>query len=155
VRLGTLEEFLDRLRIERFEDEHAGARKQRGIERERGVLRRRANERDRPILHDGQEGILLHTIEAMNLVDEEERSLPLRHPGARGIEGFLQIGDTREDCGDLLELELGLAGEQTRDRGLARSRRPPEDERTERSRLDQPRQHAILAGEMLLPGDLG
>ena len=47
----------------------------------------------------------------MNLVDEEERALSLRHPGACRVEGFLQIGDTREDGGNLLELELGLARE--------------------------------------------
>lgn len=58
----------------------------------------------------------LRTVEAMNLVDKEQRSLSLRHTRASGIEGFLEIGNAREDGGKLLELELGLAREQALDR---------------------------------------
>ena len=61
---------------ERLEDEHGGAREQRGVQLEGRVLGRRADQRDGAVLHDRQEGILLRAVEAMDLVDEEQRPLP-------------------------------------------------------------------------------
>ena len=39
---------------------------------------------------------MLSAVEAMDLVDEEQRALPLHHPGARGIERLLEIGDAEK-----------------------------------------------------------
>jgi hypothetical protein len=58
----------------------------------------------------------LRTVEAVNLVDDEQRSHSLRNTCASNIEGFLEIGNTREDGGKLLQLDLGLAREEARDR---------------------------------------
>src|SRR5205085_8793428 len=49
-------------------------RSQRADDLERRVLGRRADERDRPVLDRGQQGVLLRLVEAMYLVDEERRA---------------------------------------------------------------------------------
>ena len=41
--------------------------------------------------------VLLRAVEAMDLVDEQERPLPLRAARARGVEDFLQFRDARVD----------------------------------------------------------
>ena len=46
-------------------------------------------------------------------------------------------------------------GEQARHGGLAGARRPPEHQRAEASRREQPRQRAVRAGEVVLADDLG
>jgi hypothetical protein len=69
---------------ERLEAEHARAREQRRVHRERRVLRRRADERDRAVLDVRQERVLLRLVEAVDLVDEEDRAL--RRVDARSLE---------------------------------------------------------------------
>ena len=140
---------------ERAKDEHASARQQRRVEFERGILGRRADQRDRAVLHHGQEGILLRAVEAMDLVDEQERALPLRAARARGVEDLLQFRDARMDRRELHERVVAARADQPRDRRLAAARRPPEDHRAERRRRKQTRQRPIRTGQMLLARDLG
>ena len=73
----------------------------------------------------------------------------------RRLEHLLEIGDAREDRRDLLEGELGLAGQEARHRGLAGAGRPPEDQAAERAGGEQPRQRAVRPDEMVLPDHLG
>ena len=75
--------------------------------------------------------------------------------GARRLEDFAQIGDAGLDRRELLEMEIGLLGEEPRHRGLAGARRAPEDHRAEPAGLDHAAQHALLAEEMVLADDLG
>ena len=153
--LGALEQRFERLRAERAKDEHAGARQQRRVELERRILGRRADQRDRAVLHHRQEGILLRAVEAMDLVDEQERALPLRAARARGVEDLLQFRDARMDRRDLHECVAARRADEPRDRRLAAARRPPEDHRAERRRREQARQRAVRPGQMLLARDLG
>lgn len=69
-RLGAVEQLGERLMVEPVQDQHLCAAQQRGVELERGVLRRGADQRDRPVLDIGQEAVLLGTVEAVDLVDE-------------------------------------------------------------------------------------
>ena len=131
-RLRAGEQLLDRLVVERLEHQHTGPRQQWRVQLERRVLGRRANEHDGAVLHHRQEGILLRAVEAVNLVDEQQRPLPGLRGAPRRLEDFLQIGDAGEDRRDLLEMQIGLVGQQPRDRGLAGAGRAPEDQRAER-----------------------
>jgi hypothetical protein len=154
-RLGARQELLDGIAVERAEDEDAGTRQERRVELEGRVLGRCADQRHRPVFHDRQEGILLGAVEAVDLVDEEERALAGLAAGAGRLEGLLQIGNAGEDGGDLLEMEIGLAGEKARDGRLARAGRPPEDHRAERARGEHTGERATGAEEMILPDDIG
>ena len=81
----------DRRRLERLEDVDLRAREQRRVHLERRVLGRRADEDDVAGLDARQEGVLLRLVEAVDLVDEEDRAAaaqaaaPLRpRPSPRG-----------------------------------------------------------------------
>ena len=152
---ARFEQRFERLRSERAKDEHAGARQQRRVELERGILGRRADQRDRAVLHHGQEEILLRAVEAMDLVDEEQRALPLRAARARGVEDLLQFRDAGVDGRELHERVAAARADQPRDGGLAAARRPPEDHRAKRRRLKQAGQRPVRPGQMLLARDLG
>src|SRR5215213_4530703 len=137
-----------------LEDHHPGSRQERGVELEGRVLGRRADERDGAVLGDRQEGVELGAVEAVDLVDEEQRALAGGAPAARRLEHLPEVGDAREDSRDLLEMEVGLIGEEPRHRGLAGPRRPPEHERPERARAQQPGQRPVRPDEMVLADDV-
>ena len=69
------EEALDLLRRERLELEDAGAGEERRDDLERGVLGGGADEGDRAVLDVRQDDVLLGLVEAVDLVDEEDRAL--------------------------------------------------------------------------------
>ena len=71
--LGARQQLLEALLAERVEDQHAGAGQKRGVELEGRILGGRADEDDRAVLHDRQKAVLLGAVEAMDLVDEEQR----------------------------------------------------------------------------------
>ena len=67
---------------ERVEAEDLAAREQRRVHGERRVLGGRADEDDRPPLDVGKKRVLLRLVEAMNLVDEQDRALARGRPAA-------------------------------------------------------------------------
>ena len=114
---------------ERLEDEDAQAREQRADDLEGGILSRRADEQDVSALDEREEGVLLRFVEAVDLVDEEERALArlgadllrLLHQGAHLL-------DAGEDGGEGREAHPALCGDETCEGRLAAARRPPQDE---------------------------
>src|SRR5438128_1914659 len=91
----------------------------------------------------------------MDLVDEEERSGAGLSPSARRVEHLLEIGDTGEDRGDLLEMELCRLGEKPRHRGLAGAGRSPEYQRAQRAVVQHARERAVGPEQMILADHLG
>ena len=79
---------------QRLEAPDAHPRQERGVDLEVGVLGRRADERDRAVLDVGQQRVLLGLVEAMDLVEEQDR------PRAVQGEPFLGLGDGRADLDD-------------------------------------------------------
>ena len=79
---------------QRLEAPDAHPRQERGVDLEVGVLGRRADERDRAVLDVGQQRVLLGLVEAVDLVEEQDR--------ARAVEGqpVLRLGDRGADLGD-------------------------------------------------------
>ena len=147
-------EPLQRRLVEPPQRQHLRPRQKRRVELERRVLRRRADEDDGPVLHQRQEGVLLRLVEAVDLVDEEQRPPPVSPPHPRRLEDLAQVRDPGEDRAHLHEGEVRRIGEQPRDRGLADPRRPPENDRAEVS-LGQHRPERPLRPEhMLLPDHL-
>ena len=153
--LGAGEQALDRHLVERLEHQYVGSRQERGVELERRVLGGGADQHDGAVLHHGEETVELGAIEAMDLVDEEQRAPTQGAAAARRLEHLLEIGDAGEDRRDLLELEIGLVGEEAGDGGLAGAGRPPEDQRAERARAQHASDGAVGADEVVLADHLG
>jgi hypothetical protein len=61
--------------VERFEAEQRGATAQWGVHLEERVLGRGADERDEPVFDAGQQRVLLRLVEAVDLVEEQDRAL--------------------------------------------------------------------------------
>ena len=153
-RFRAAHQLLERLMIEPPQDQHLAAREKRGIDLEARVLGGRANQGDGAVLDIGQEAVLLRAVEAMDLVDEQQRLLTglAAVPGLG--ENLLEVGDARKHSGNGDEPQTDGVGEQPCDAGLAGSRRPPQDHRGEAAGGDHPPDRAVGTGQMLLPDDL-
>ena len=79
--------------VMRAEGKNAGAGQESGVEFEGRVFRRRADEDDRAVFHDGQETVLLRAVEAMDLVDEEQRLAAVGAAQLRRLEHFFEVSD--------------------------------------------------------------
>ncbi len=67
------QELLQVFLFQPLECEHPAPGEQSGIELKAGIFSRRANECDQPAFHIGQKGILLGFVEAVDLVDKQNR----------------------------------------------------------------------------------
>lgn len=78
---------------EGLEDEHLGPGEEGRAEGKGGVLRRRPDEEDRPLLEEGEEDVLLGPVPAVDLVEEQEVPGPGPAPLVpRGLEQRPDLG---------------------------------------------------------------
>ena len=136
---------------QRLEPPDAHPRQQRRVDLEVGVLGRRADQRDRPVLDVGEERVLLGLVEAMDLVEEEDA------PRAVEVESLLGLGDrgadlddARHDSGQRREMGADLGREQAGEAGLAGPGRSPQQERREVAAGDPATERAAFTDEVLL-----
>ena len=161
----ALEELDEVVDLERLEAEHLAAREERRVDGEARVLRRRADDDDRAVLDVRQERVLLRLVEAVDLVDEDDRPLALEGQAiARRGDDLAQLADAPEHGAERDEVRLRRSGDDARERRLAAPRRAPEDHRAHAvggDRLGQERlrpEHVLLAdevGERLRPHAVG
>ena len=144
----------DRFRRHRVHHVHAAARQQRGIELERRILGRRADEHDHAFFDVRQERILLHLVEAVHFVDEQNGADALRKIRRRLAERFAHVGQSGQHRGNRLKARVGVFRQQQRQRRLAATRRTPQDHRMHVPGLDRPTQRRIRSEQALLPDDL-
>ena len=139
----TVEQHADVVVREDRELDHARTRDERGVDLEEGVLGGGAHEHHDAVLHGMEQGILLRAVEAVDLVDEQDRALARGEQAVLGrLDGLAQVLDGARDGRHLDERRMGAVGDDARERGLARARRTVEDDRGERILLDgaaQPR----------------
>ena len=112
-------------------------------------------ERDRAVLDVGQERVLLGLVEAVDLVDEQDRLLavegePLASLGDQGA----HLGHAAHDRGDGHQPAPDGVGEHAGEARLAAAGRAPEEERAEVAALQGPAQRAALADQVLVADDL-
>ena len=111
-RLGPGYQLLHGRVVEPVEYEHLAAREERAIELEGRILRGRADQDDRAVLDIGQESILLRAIEAVNLVDEQQRPLARQATTLGGLEDLAQIRHAGEHCRQRLKMQVRAVGQQ-------------------------------------------
>ena len=140
---------------ERLQRQQQRAGEQRRDHREEGVLGGRGHERDPPVLHAGQQRVLLRLGEAVDLVDEEHRLLPrARQPLARTLDRGAHLLHARRHRRDLDELPVGLAAQHRGDGRLASAGRTPQQQRHRLVGLDQPAQRRAGLQQVLLAHQL-
>ena len=145
----------DRRIVERPERHHAAPRQERAVHRERRVLGRRADEHAEPVLDVRQERVLLRAVEAVDLVDEEQRRAPTlaaRDLGA--VDRLAHFLDAGEDRGERLEPEVRRLGDQPRERRLATPGRSEEQQRPGLPVGERSSQSASLPDHLLLAEEL-
>jgi hypothetical protein len=131
---GAVEHPSEGLGAERFERDHAAAGEERGDDAERGVLRRRADQRDRASLDVGEQRVLLRLVQAVDLVDEEQRA---QSRPARGLDRLADLGHPRRHRRERYEPGIRLLAEDPGQRRLAAAGGTPEDDRGQRAPLEQ------------------
>ena len=131
------EDLLDRIARQRLQHEDLGAREQRGVDLERRVLGRGADEHDVASLHARKEGILLCLVEAVDLVDEDDRAAAGAASSIlRRRHDFLDLFDSGQHRAERDEVRLCQLGDDTGKRCLARAGRSPKDDRLKQIALD-------------------
>ena len=112
-----------------------------------------ADQNHRAVFHIGQEAVLLRPVEAVNLIDEQQRPLPAAPPLPRLLEGFAQIRDAGEHRRQRDEVEAGPGRHDPGQRGLAAAGRPPQNKTGQPPGIDHPPQRRIGPEQMILPDD--
>ena len=148
-------DLLQRLLRERLELVHLRSREQRAVDLEVRVLGRGADQRQEPFLDGRQQRVLLRLVEAVDLVQEENRA-PARAAETLACAGehLADVLDRRGDGGELLELGARGLGDDAGERRLAGARRPVEDRGANPVLGDREPQGGVLAEHVLLPDEL-
>jgi hypothetical protein len=126
---GKREHSGDRLGRQGLQPKQVAAGKKRRVDVEAGVVRGCADQADHPLLDVGEQEVLLRLVEAVQLVDEEDRARAGHAPGyAEDLAELSHVGHDRVHAD---EPALRLARDRLGDARLAGPRRPIEEERAE------------------------
>ncbi len=155
ILLGTLRQQLQIGRAKALEHQHLRPAEQRGVQLERRIHRGNTAQQDGAVFHMRQEPVLLSLVETVDLVDEQQRPLPVRAPVLGRLEHLAQLRHAGEDRADLDEMQIGLARQQAGDRGLAHAGRPPEHQRAKAARGKHRAKRPVRAQHLVLPDHLG
>ncbi len=119
-----------------------------------GILGRRADERDQPLLDERQKRILLRLVEAVHFVDEENRvPAGLLQIELGAIHRFAYVLDAREHRRERDEFRVERLRHQPRERRLADAGRAPQDHRMRFARFEREPQRLARAEQMALAYD--
>ena len=103
----------------------------------------------------GQDDVLLGLVEAVDLVDEQDRA-PAVHAQSLLRLGCnpAQLRHARADGADRAEVTAGEGRDEEGEGGLAAAGRAPEDDRRDLVGLDALAEHLARADDVLLPHEL-
>ena len=108
-----------------------------------------------PALDARQERVLLRLVEAVDLVDEDDRAPAGRSRGSLGVgHHVLDLLDAGEHGAERHEPRLRRVGDDARERRLAGARRSPEDDRLQQVALDGLAQRPARREQILLADEL-
>ena len=120
-----------------LEHVHPAPRQQGRDHLEGRILGRRADQGHGAALDVGQERVLLSLVEAVDLVDEQDRALAAERQTVLGLgDQAADLLDSREHGGERREVGPGVRGEEGGKGRLPGARRAPQDHRVKVARLD-------------------
>ena len=118
-------------------------------------MRRRADQPHDAALDIRQQHVLLRLVEAVDFVNEQNRGLPLvLQPVRRRGQHAAHVGHVGFHAAQPLELALGLAGDDLRQRSFAGARRAVKDQRLDAVGLDGAAQQLARAEDVRLADEL-
>ena len=145
----------ERLVGERLELVDLRPREQRRVDLEVRVLRRRPDQRHEPVLDRRQERVLLRLVEAVDLVEEEDRALTCAPSRSRARASTPRtFGDGGRHGGELLERGPGRASPRSGRGSSCRCRAGRRRSPTDAVLLDRAPQRRALADHALLAHEL-
>ena len=137
---------------ERLDPEHHRPADERGVHLEEGILGRGPDEGEDALLDRGQQRVLLGLVEAVDLVEEQDRAaVVVGQPGPRLGDDLAHVPHACGHRGQGHELPVGLGGHDPGQRGLAGPGRPPQDDRRQPVGLDQRPQRRPVPDQVALP----
>ena len=137
--------------VERLQHKHTAARQQRSRQLEARVLGRRPDQRDDAVLDPRQKCVLLRLVEAVDLVAEQDRPLPLiLEPLLRLLDDLADATHALRDRREGLEVPVGIVRDDPGEGGFAGAGRAPEDARPDVATPNQIAEGFARAEEMLL-----
>ena len=140
---------------QRFQAVDPEARQQRRVHLEVRILRGGADEGDGPFLDMGQKRVLLSLVEAMDLVDEEDRLAAVEsEPVASFRNQRAHFGDAAHDGRDRHEMGTHRIGQDAGQAGLAAARGPPEEDRSQAAALGDATQGSSFPDQLFVADDL-
>ena len=146
---------LDVAGLERVQLVDLGAREQRGVDLEAGVLGRRADQRQQPLLDRRQQRVRWALSKRWI---SSRKKIVARRAAAAVLAGagdhLAHLGAAGVDRRELLERGGGVLGREPRERRLAGAGRPAEDHRVRLARLERGAQRRALAEQVLLADEL-
>ena len=98
--LGALQQCFQRGIVQPAQHQHLGAGQQRAVQLEGRVLGGGADQHHGAVFHHRQEAILLAAVEAVDLVDEQQRALPRACGAARAASKVFLRSATPENTAD-------------------------------------------------------
>ncbi len=152
---ATGDERSDRRLVERLEPEQRRAAAQRRVDLEERVLGGGTDHGQRAVLDRRQQSVLLSLVEAVDLVEEEDRALTaLAEPLAGAFDDLADVLHPRGDRRQLLARPGRRVGDRQCEGRLAGAGRPPEDRRRQPVLFDEPSQRAARADQVILADDV-
>ena len=149
------ENRLDFLGDEAAQHEDLGARQQRRVDLERWILGRRADEHDVAGFDAGQKRVLLRLVEAMDFVDEDDRSAAGGPSQALGVgHDLADFLDAGQHGAERHEASLRRVRDDAGERRLAGAGRAPENDRLQEIALDGFAQRLAGREQLLLADEL-
>src|SRR5882762_11599450 len=154
IRKGPPQQHFDLFRRERLQHVYARPRKQRRDYFKRRILRRRAYQNNVAGFDVRQERVLLRLVESMHLIDEHDRSPPGPPRMFRRGHHVLDFLDPRQHRAKRYKFRMRHSRNQSRQRRLPASRRPPQNHRADIVPLDLRAQGLSRPKQRLLSGKL-
>ena len=133
------------------EAEELASRQERRVQGKGRVFRRCADEDDASFLEKRKKDVLLRTVEAVNLVEEEEVTLPFASaPKLRILENPADLANTGQSSGTVDEPGLRPQRDDPSDRRLPGPGRSPKEERSVSVALDERAERSVRAEQVFL-----
>ncbi len=148
---SAVDQFFEMFDLERFELKNLRAGDERTVDVEERIVSRGADEAEVSAFDVGQEDILLRLVEVVDLVHEENRSLP---GSANAIGGSsddaAHVGNVAFHAAEALEFCLRERGDDLRERGLASAGRAGKNDGGQAVGLDGSAQKFARCEDVLL-----